>query len=137
MGHMRTLRSHISTARVVVLVAVAITAIVIWTSSLPGPVVRMTRCVEHAGYSTYVIHNSGLVPSEGLDPDIALLSADSNGMIRVQDPVDTVHVLDRQPHEVATEVAQITMPAKGPNRLAVETRLGADRRDALRSCASG
>ena len=40
-------------------------------------------------------------------------------------------------HEVATEVAQITMPAKGPNRLALETRLGADRRDALRSCASG
>jgi hypothetical protein len=29
------------------------------------------------------------------------------------------------------------MPAKGPNRLAVETRLGADRKDALRSCARG
>jgi hypothetical protein len=136
---MRTLRSHISTARVVVIVAVAIpiTAIVIWTSSLPGPVVRMTRCVEHAGYSTYGVHDSGLVPEEGQDPDIASLLADSNGMIRVHDPVDTVHVLDRQPHKVATEVGLITMPAKGPNRLAVETRLGADRKDALRSCARG
>ncbi len=45
----------------------------------PGALARIAGCVQNAGYSATVLHDTGLRLVSATDPDVALLSGDPNG----------------------------------------------------------
>ena len=86
-----------------------VVAIAVSATGGRGALERVVDCVQKAGYSTTVFHDSGLRLASADDPDAALLLGDSNGMVRVREPSDKVTVFGRD----ATTIAVIRFPELG------------------------
>jgi hypothetical protein len=112
--------------------SVAAIALAASASAGPGALARVADCVQNAGYDATVFHDSGLRLVSATDPDVALLSGDPNGMIRVRQPSDKITVFDSD----ATTIALISFAESGAITLTPGQHLSRHDHIVLRGCVA-
>lgn len=83
-------------------IALMLVAVAVLRYDGRGESARVADCLRSAGYTASVVHDDGRVSAAGQDPDVSLLLGDSDGMIKVREPSDTITVSDAGGNTVAS-----------------------------------